>query len=363
MVALLALAVGAASCTTSPSAATVGGHSISQATLDNQLTAIDSNTDAACVFAAEFDPSGAPVAGAGQGTITATVASTELDNLVLEQLLEDDLARHGRSVTAADITSARSDLSSDVDSSLESDEESGAVPQACSSLTANPVSHLPVTYGHDVARFLALQEAFRALVGHVDISAAGVDAYYQAHPSDFEEACLDLVVADTQAAAQTIDTAIAGGESFAVASSGAGADTSITPPGGELSCQLPTVITDTFGSTDSATIYAGQSGQLLAPMSWTDPETGTTYWLVTKVATLQEAPVAEVASQIRQQLLSGTESSATTALESLLKRADVSIDPAYGSWRGREGLTPPAPPPAADVLNPTANEALALTGG
>lgn len=360
IVVLLGVAVASASCTTSPPAATVDGSAIAQSTLDTQLSAIATNTDAACVFAAEFDPSGAPVAGAGQQTVTSAVASAELDNLVLEQLLGRDLADHHRTVTTADVSAARTDLADDVNSSLQSDEESGALPQACASLSANPVPHLPSGYGQGVTRFLALQEQFRALVGHVDISAAGVARYYAAHQSDFEEACLDLVVADTQSAAQTIDAAVGGGESIAAAASGPGADTQITPSDGQLACQLPTVITDTFGSTDSATIYAATTGQLLPPMAWTDPSTGTTYWLVVKVADLAEASLSQVASDIRQQLLSGTDTNADAALTSLIRRARVSVDPMYGSWSRRAGLTPPAPPPAADVLNPAADESLAL---
>lgn len=365
LVALLALAVGAASCTTSPAAATVDGRTITQATLKTQLSDIASSPAAACVFAAEFDPSSASVNGAGQDTVTTAAATAELDNLVIAQLLQADLQRHHRVVTAAAVSSARADLASAVLTSLQGDAQSGSLPPACSTLsgTQNPVAALPAGYGRDVARYLALQEAFRSLVGHVNISEAGIAAYYRTHPSDFRQACLDLVVTDSQAAAQSVASAVAAGESFAAASSGPGADPQITPPGGQLSCVLPNVITSTFGAADAATIYAATSGQLLAPMAWTDPQTGTTYWLVVKVASLHTAPLSQVSSQIRQQLLSGTDASATAALDRLLRRADVQVDPIYGSWQGRIGLTAPKPPPSADVLNPTANQALALRRG
>lgn len=363
IVVLLALSAGAAACTTSPAAATVDGTAIGKDTLNTQLTTIASSVDAQCVFAAEFAPT-APVHGAGTGTVSSAVAAAELDNLVLERLLGDYLARHHRALTAADVAAAHTDLAVDVNNSLVSDEQSGAVPPACASLSANPVTNLPSAYAADVSRFLALQEQFRALVGHVDISTAGVARYYQAHPSDFREACLQLVVADTQSAAQTIHAAIAGGQSFTVAASGSGANTQITPPGGQLACQLPTVITDTFGSGDSGLIYAASPGQLLAPMSWVDPRTGSTYWLVVRVSKSTQAPLSQVSSDIRQQLLSHTDTAAATALSSLVRRANVHVDPRYGRWTATtSGLRPPVPPPSRDVLDPAVNQALALSGG
>lgn len=331
--------------------------------MNDQLSVLARSAAAGCVFTAEFAPGAATVGGAGQSTVTTAVASAELDNLVVEQLLQQDLRRHGITVTAADVTAARQDLSVDVNRALVNDSQSGAVPRPCTTLTANPVTNLPQPFATDVTRFLALQEQFRALVGHVDISAAAIHAYYAAHPSDFEEACLNLVVADTQATAQAIQGAVAGGQSIALAASGPGANAQITPPGGQLSCQLPTVISSTFGSGDAALIYAATTGQVLAPMAWTDPATGTGYWLVVQVRQLSPAPEPAVASQIRQQLLAPTSSAAQKALQSLVKGANVHVDPRYGTWRPNGGLVPPAAPPSADVLDPAANQAAATPGG
>lgn len=362
LVILLGMALTSASCTTSPAAATVGSSVVSRSALDAQLSAIAANTDAACVFSAEFDPSNGPVSGAGQGTVSATVAAAELDNLVVEQILQQDLRRHGVTLSAADVAAGRADLAVDVDRSLVSASQSGSLPPACASLTANPVPHMPAIYGSDVARFLALQEQFRALVGHVDISAGAVRSYYANHASEFRQACVDLVVADTQAAAQAIDTAVSGGEAIAVAASGPGADTQITPPGGQLSCQLPTVITQTFGSGDAALIYAAKPGQVLAPMAWTDPATGGSYWLAVQVRSLPQAPEAAVSSQIRQQLLAPTSAVAQRSLQALVRSADVHVDPRFGTWRPKVGLVPPAAPPSKDVLDPAANQATSSSG-
>ncbi len=361
LAAVAAVAVGAAACTTWSPPATVNGVAISRSELDAQLSAITSSPQAACVFSAEFDPQASSLTGAAVGTVPTSVVAAELDNLVLEQLLRADLARHHLTVTTSEVAAARQDLANDVDNTLVGDEQSGAVPSSCANLTVNPVSDLPPAYGRDVSRFLALQEQYRAMVGHVDISSAGVAAYYAQHQSDFKEACLDLVVADSQAAASAIDGAIAAGESFASAASGTGADTQITPPGGQVACQLPSVITSTFGPTDSSAIYAASPGQLLAPLAWTDPSTGGAYWLVVRVTSLPEAPLSEVASDIRQQLLSASSTNADQALTALVDRAHVTVDPRYGTWHQRLGLVAPAAPPAADLLNPSVDQVPAGT--
>jgi hypothetical protein len=362
LAAVAAVAIGTSACTAWPAPATVNGQAISRSTLDAQLHALETSPQAACVFAAEIDPAAGSVQGAGQGTVSSSVAASELDDLVLEQLLAQNLAAHHQVLTAADVQAAREDLAGDVDNTLLADEQSGAVPPACADLTSNPVGNLPAAFGRQISRFLALQEQFRARVGRVDISAAGIASYYAQHLADFKEACLDLVVADSQAAASAIDGAIAGGESFAAASVGTGADTQITPPGGQVACQLPSVLTSTFGASDTAQIYAASPGQLLAPLAWTDPSTGGSYWLAVKVTSLPEAPLADVASDIRQQLLSGTDSAATAALTALVQRAVVTVDPRYGSWHGKVGLLPPTAPPAATVLNPAANQASGSSG-
>lgn len=354
--AVVGLALGLSSCTTSPTAATVGGAVITQSTLDTQLAALSDNTDAACVFSAEFGLGASSIAGAGQGTVTTQVATVELDNLVLGTLLGQDLARHHRVVSASDLSSAKTDLTADVSASLSNASQSGAVPPSCSGVTSNPVSGLPASFGAELDRFLAVQEQFEALVGHVNVSSTGVATYYHRHLAAYREACLDVVVANTQAAAQGIRTAIAAGESFASAATGAGANTSATPTGGQLPCELQTDLASTFGTSGAAAIKAAAPGQLLAPLALSEPSTGTTYWLVLKLTSDAQAPLSEVASSIRQQLLSSAATPAQSALEHLLRRSVITVDPRYGTWRGKIGLQPPTPPSKAIVLNPTADE-------
>jgi len=360
LVVLVGVAFGASACTVAPTAATVGGVTISQPTLDTQLATLSHNTDAACVFATEFGLGSTAITGVGEGTVTTQAATVELDNLVLGQLLTEALARHGQVVTATDLSDAKTDLTSDVSASLSNESQSGAVPPACSSVSTNPVAGLPSAFAAELDHFLAAQEQYEALVGHVNVSAAGVSRYYQQHQPAFRLACLDVVVADSQAAAQSIRTAVAGGESFAVAATGAGADTQATPTGGQLPCELQSDLASTFGAGGATAIEAAKPGQLLFPLALTESSTGTTYWLVLKLTSTGEAPLSSVSSSIRQQLLSSAAAPSQKALQQLVRRSSVEVNPRYGRWQGKVGLQPPIPPANAIVLNPTAAESAAM---
>ncbi len=362
LVALLAVAVAASACTGSTGAATVGGTSISRATLNEQLAAIVDNADAGCVFSTVFAPTGATIPGAGEGTVTSEVASTELDDLVVDRLLTQDLAAHGRAITAADLQAARADLAAQVSGAVASASQSGSLPAPCRSLSANPVASMPAVYGDQVVHFLAAQEQFRAMVGNVDISAGAIAQYYQQHQADFRQVCLHVIVSNSQAAAQQVHAAVAGGQSFAAAAGGPGADTQLTPPSGQIPCELPATITSTFGTALSAAILGASPGQLLAPAAWTDPSTGGAYWLVVRVDSLTALPLSQVTSTIREQLLSGTNTVAQAEFRKLVRQADVTVDARYGTWGATVGLQPPATPPAATVLNPAANQAALVRG-
>lgn len=360
LVALAGIAIGATACNGGPVAATVGGEAISVSTLNTQLAAIKDNADAACVFSAVLASSGVTVPGAGQDSVTAQTASTELDNLVLDRVLTEDLAAHHRTLSAADLQAARSDLASSVQGALSSGAQSGAVPAACQSVNGDPVSGLPASFATEAVHLLAAEEQYRSLVGNVDISAAAVQQYYQQHPSQFRQVCLHVILSTTLAGAQQVHAAIAGGQSFATAAAGPGADAQATPTGGAIPCELAPTITSTFGAGLAATILAATPGQLLAPAPWTDPSTSTPYYLVVQVDSLTQVPLSQVSGAIRQQLLSATNTAVQGAVPALLRRADVTVNPRYGTWRGSVGLQPPVPPPAATVLNPTANQAAAV---
>jgi hypothetical protein len=77
----------------------------------------------------------------------------------------------------------------------------------------------------------------------------------------------------------------------------------------------------------------------------------------------QLVPFATLRSSIRQAILTAHVAVVGTALNRLVKQAHVTIDPRYGSWSAKHGVTVPTPPAPAFVLNAKANVAAAPTTG
>ena len=68
-------------------------------------------------------------------------------------------------------------------------------------------------------------------------------------------------------------------------------------------------------------------------------------------------PFAQVRSQIRLVLLGGENAAVSRELGRVIRRAQVTVDPRYGTWNGLKEVMPPVSPPAKDLLSPSADEA------
>ncbi len=98
VVLLAALAIGAAGCgSTDISAFTVNGHQVSQRSVDDELKALRDNTQ----FRATLDRQGS-VVSTNAYSVTSTVSSGWVNNLIVDQLVTIELARNHGKVTGAD---------------------------------------------------------------------------------------------------------------------------------------------------------------------------------------------------------------------------------------------------------------------
>jgi hypothetical protein len=369
LVVLGALVVAASGCDLSPPAATVNGVAISQSTLNAELSTLIANHNAQCAaqLAAGLTTSPVGVGTEGDGTtpnaVTPTFADNALETLVLEQLEQQTLARHKVAVTGADLTDATTDYESQLQQQLDQVQSENETPSGCTLSTTSALSaQLPRGFLRQETRSLADQEMFEVAVGHVNLSSAALQSYYTAHLSEVTQECLNVIVSDTQAAAQTVHNLIAAGASFATASTSSSADTQATPSGGELACEYPATAEQQFGTTLATTIDALASGQLAEPMAWqTESSTGTslTEYVVVQMRQHQIVPFATLAESIREAILEAHSSVVSKTLEALVVRAHVSVDARFGGWSPKHGVTIPTPPPPAFVLNAKANVPLA----
>ncbi|MGH9016740.1 MAG: hypothetical protein ACRDY1_03240 [Acidimicrobiales bacterium] len=365
VVVLGALMVGASGCDLTPPAATVNGVAISQSTLNGELNTLVSNDKAQCAVQIQAGLSSSPVGtgtesdGTTPNAVTPAFADNVLESLILEQLETQTLARHGAAVTAADVAAAASDYSSQLQSQLSQASSENATPTGCSLSTSSSVAgQLPSGFLHGQAASLAAQEQFEVVVGQVDLSVAALRAYYQSHASEVTQSCLNVLVADSQSAAQTLHDQIAAGTSFATAYKSSDTDTQASPTDGELPCEYPSEVSSQFGSSDGPSVNALATGQLLPVVSLqSTSSTGaaTTVYVVVQMRAHELVPFATLRSAIRQEILQEHSSTVGTKLNALVRQARVSIDPRYGSWSVKKGVTVPTPPPPAFVLNAAAN--------
>ncbi|MHB8682071.1 MAG: peptidylprolyl isomerase [Acidimicrobiales bacterium] len=348
--ALAALAGATSACQVGPTAATVGGSSISRSTLDDQLSQISNSVYAQCALQLQGVNLPTPLSGVGDATVNANFASFELSTLVLEQLIVGDLARRHQAVTSADLASARTDLAAQLTPSAAS---ASPCPGAVSGRRL--LGLLPPAFVGEQVRFLAAQERLAAVLGHVDISTPALQRYYQSHPTEFDEVCLSDIAVQSQSQAQSVHDAIASGSTtFGAAAQQSSIDTQTAANGGVIPCVPSSQIVN---SVILGAINGLSPGQISQPVF--EPQTGGGaggVWFVLALDGRPQVPFDQAQSQIRQQLLSAQNTVVSAEFSRITHRADVVIDPRYGSWNPQQGVRPPAPPRSTWLLSPAADQ-------
>lgn len=356
VVVLGALCAGAAGCDATPDAATVNGVSITQSQLQDQLTVIANSSVAQCALSIEEAQSGGTlpaVQGTGDATVTTQFAAVQLNGLVAQTLELGALAQRHVEVTAADVTTARQDYESQVETA------STQVTSPCNLTGTALVSRLPKAFVDQQANALAAQEKLEETVGHVDVSSAALHAYYNSHHAEVTQLCLNFLIASDQASAQSIHDKIAAGTSFATAAQGPGVDAN-SPSQGAGPCVYPADVASELGPSTATVVEGLATGQLAPPQGISVPNQTTgqsqTIWIVIAVRARELAPFADTESGLRQELLAKGGSSLSATLGRIVKSARVDLDPRYGTWNATRGVAAPVPPDPGLVLNSTVNQ-------
>lgn len=352
LVALVALAAAGTACDLSPPAATVGSSTISRSQLDDQLSKIVGNSYAQCALQLQGVNIAGPVTGAGDDTVTSSFSTFELSTLVLERLVEQDLARRGKRVTAADVSAARADF----------------VSQLTPTTSASPcglagqilVSKLPSGFADEQVRFLAAQERLAEVIGHVDVSPTALRSYYDTHATQFQEICLSDIAVQAQTQAQQIHDAITGGSAtFENEAQQFSIDSQTAQGGGRIPCVPSSQIVNTVILGAIAGLAPGQVSQ---PVFEPQATGGSGVWFVLRVDGRPQVPFGQAEPQIRQQLLSAQNPAVSAEFTRITRHADVVVDPRFGSWSAAQGVRAPVTPKASLLLSPSADQGPAPSG-
>ncbi len=316
-VGLLALA-GAGCNPTSPYAARVNNATISQGDLNNELTAIRSDP----AYLNQIQ-SQSQVTGAGQDSFDSSFVSQVLNREIVFELVHQQAASHGITISGQDLTLARADVA-------------GALGGA------NVLNGLPASYQSSLIRHSAEVTALEARLANVDVSLPAMANYYAAHQQAFVQQCVSQILFASQSDAAAARAQIVAGASFADVARSESQDQASAANGGALGCGP----TGRFVSGFEQAVDASPTGQLSQPVQ---TQFG---WHLIVVTSRQPLTFAQAQPQIRATLLANAQTALTTALQRAESRASVTVNPRYGTYHvsgTTAGITPPQAPPASTL--------------
>jgi hypothetical protein len=341
-------------------AAVVNGTAISQSTLNHDVTAIAKSPAYQCYLNAqeylESNEEGLlpPVNGVGYGTqvglnptATTAFAATYLDTVIGHQLVLQLAAQRHITVSATELTAARSSLESEITEIMSEVSQSPQAANArlnCGSSQPLPGSDIlksmPASFVNQQVMFLATISAFEEDLSGVGHSTADLERYFNAHLPTFTGACVTLAEFSSQSAAEAGLAQVKAGTPFATVAASSG--------GGPEQCiPLYNYIVD---------LPAGSGLASLPINTPTAPIAYQSGYIVLEITSRPKTSFADAEADVRHavQVLGGTNSQ--KAIQAAERRATVQVDSRYGTWHQAVAqVLVPLTPPREEVINPSTN--------
>jgi PPIC-type PPIASE domain len=354
---LLAGGLTAAALAVPTNAATVNGTSISQQTLNSDVSAIAGSADYQCYLNAQAAlqqqqlPS---VEGAGKGqggqdaTATTAFTATYLDTEVGQQLVDQIADQRGVTVSQAQLADARTAYTNRITAIMRDVAQQTQNPRyTCGSavgLTGEEVlSTLPSSFVDSQVQFFATSAALAEDLSGVGASEANLQNYFQEHQSAFDSVCWTVGVYPSESAAQAA-LAEAQNTPFSEVvkqASQGGAEPCAPLP--EVAANLPS----TFKLDELAV------GTVSFPIA-----AGNGEYLLVQVTSRRPVDYASVKPLVAQAVQSKGSTKAQAAITAKERHSTVTVDPRYGVWvPGAAQVLVPFTPQTSDVLNAGANTA------
>ena len=356
--------VAAASFAVPSNAAVVNGQAITQNQLNADLTAIANSTNGAyaCYLKAQtaVESQGQATLGTVQGAgppsetgphtaITTSFASSYLDTVIGHQILLELAAQHHVQVTAADLSAARSQLTSQISAILSDASQSDfacSAPSGKAVLQSVPDSFVQENVAFDAA-VTQLENKYSGAG-----SATALRQYFDQNRSLFDSACITVGAYTSHQAAEAAKGTVFEGGSFATLAAQ-------TPGGGPQGCpNLYDVLSELPASANVATLGIN---------TVSDPIDLNGQYLLIEITQRSPSAFANVKAEVQKAVGNIGAAKTQAALAVAERKAHVTVDPRYGSWKATaEQILPPQPPQSSDVLNAAANVATptsAVTSG
>jgi hypothetical protein len=363
---VLAGGLAAAALLVPSDAASVNGTSISQQDLNSDVNAIADSAYYQCYLNSQayLSSQGSQqlpaVVGAGTGQYagdhpTATTAFTAnyLETKIGHQLVLQLADEHHVTVTADELTTARTSLSQQISSVMTQilqTQQGQDVRYGCSltgqAITGQQVlSSLPASFVDEQVQFVATATAVQEELAGVGSSTADLENYYRAHQAEFDTACISAAVFSSESAAQDARAQVAFGTPFATVASN-----TASSGGGAQGCHVLTEL--------ESALPSGSDLKTLATGAVSDPINDNGTYLLLQITSRTPTPYSKAKADVSNAVQVAGSAATQKALTTDERRSSVSVNPQYGVWVpvNASVLTPLAPDPA-DVLNATANVA------
>ena len=325
---VLALILGACSSVSDTPAASVNGDTITAEALEAELLAIRNNERYRQGVEQGLAQQGLQVTvdGEGEGTFNSAFVARLLSLNVYYQLLEQQVAERGLSITSEDLEAIR--------------------PQAINAVGGEAVfAEFPTSFQEQLVRRQVLTQKVRAAVAG-EIAPEQVRQFYDENPDEFTGACVSHIFASKQqrgpeaARARIDDLArqLAEGADFTLLATEQSDDATAAAQGGNLGCGGQGRFIPEF----ERAAFSIPVGQVSAPV---ESSVGFHLILVSERRTL---PFEEVQPQVDQALQRRQLEEFGTFVDDLTCTAEVEVNPRYGDWQ--DGCDDPAvgqvePPP------------------
>ena len=314
----------------SPYAAVVNGSEVSQQQMQDALSAVGSNAGYRCTIVAGGTTR---IAGAGDGTFSASFGAEVLSILIQDKVLRQELVRLDLPEPAATNAVALSQI------------ETAITPSSgCAGTGASVMAAFPASYRQLLVQFQVDEDALAAHLAGTGLTPAALSDYGLRHPGLTSLACLSVIVSNTKAEAVSLRRQVVRGASFAALAKAHSIDTSTAAQGGAVGCLPDAQYTPPLNKVVAALAVGHVSSPVLFSSAWL-------LLLVT-----QRRP--ETFAQQVASLVSAENSQLSAAITQLVRSAKVEVDPQYGTWdlaAKPPAVRPNSGPPAKIVPNPGAS--------
>ncbi|MCU1452639.1 MAG: hypothetical protein JWN46_785 [Acidimicrobiales bacterium] len=339
---LVVLALGASACSGfgpvgRPPAATVNGTDISTTRVLNLLKAQQRN-QAIEQREAKAQKQPAPslpvLKGDGSGTWSTAEFARTLQPVIQLQVLTDALNKRHHQISDANRKDARADLAS----RLAPTAATGQAPDLAAGEAAlkKRDPQLVQFFVDLTAAQLALRDDLAKNQSSAAAREGQLRAAYEQQKGQLAQACLNVIVAKTQAAAAAARKRVDAGQAFTTVARQVSTD-STASTGGDAGCGRLSQISGNLGLPATTTPPAGT---VIGPLNLQGSYVVVLLRSVTIPTFAQAKPTLEASVPA-----AGT-TEAAAELAKLLAAADVHIDPRYGTWDPKKGavVAPVAPP-------------------